>query len=265
MLTTTSRAPRAPSAALALVELGRASLETSSLLLAAPFMADAPRGDGHDVVVLPGFAFSDVSTFLLRAYLRSLGYRAHDWDLGRNLGLRTLARGAAALASRIDQLSDGGRRRVSLVGHSLGGVIARQYALEYPGHVRQVICLGSPFVGDPRAVNPLVLRLHNSIAGEPPPVRRPPPRLTVPFTAIFSRSDGIVAPSDCTDADGEEAENIEVFSSHCGLVSHPAVFYAVADRLALPVGQWRPFQAHGWRKAFFGPSRPTVDDVAEAA
>jgi hypothetical protein len=131
--------------------------------------------------------------------------------------------------------------------------------------MRQVICLGSPFVGDPRAVNPLVLRLHNSIAGEPPPVRRPPPRLTVPFTAIFSRSDGIVAPSDCTVAGGAEAENIEVFSSHCGLVSHPAVFYAIADRLAQPVGRWRPFQAEGWRKTFYGAARLTLGDTAEAA
>jgi pimeloyl-ACP methyl ester carboxylesterase len=259
----TARTPGAPSVVLALAELGRASLETSSLVLAAPCLADAPLGDGHDVIVLPGFAFSGVSTLLLRSYLRTLGYRAHDWDLGRNLGVRTLERGAQALASRIAQLSYGGSRRVSLVGHSLGGVIARQYALEYPGHVRQVICLGSPFVGDPNAVNPLVLRLHNRIAGEPPPVQQPPPRLRVPFTAIYSRSDGIVSPSDCTDAAGGDTENIEVFSSHCGLVSHPAVFYALADRLAQPAGYWRQFEPTGWRRAFYG--RSPTEHRAEAA
>jgi pimeloyl-ACP methyl ester carboxylesterase len=248
-----------------LAELGRASLETSSLLLGAPLMAEVPRGDGHDVIVLPGFAFSEVSTLLLRTFLRSLGYRAHDWRLGRNLGVRTLAWGAPELSRRIDQLSDGGRRRVSLVGHSLGGVIARQYALANPGHVRQVICLGSPFVGDTRAVNPLVLKLHNKLVGQPPPPRSKPPRLEVPFTAIFSRSDGIVAPSDCTYAGEGEAENIEVYGSHCGLVSHPAVFYAIADRLAQPPDRWKPFQPGGWRRAFYGDGPRPTDFEAQAA
>ncbi len=242
---------------LALAELARASLETSSLALAAPLIAEAPRGDGHDVLVLPGFAFSRVSTFLLRAYLRSLGYRAHDWNLGRNLGLRTLASGRPSLADQVDLISAGGRNRISLVGHSLGGVIARQYASENPDRVRQVICLGSPFVGDTRAVNPLVLGLHNRIAGLPPPAHSLPLTLSVPFTAIYSRTDGIVAPSDCTYIGPGQAENIEVFGSHCGLVSHPAVFYAVADRLAQPPDQWRPFRPVGWRQALYGAdSRP---------
>jgi pimeloyl-ACP methyl ester carboxylesterase len=249
---------------LALTELARASLETSSLALAAPLIAAAPRGDGHDVIVLPGFAFSEVSTLLLRSYLRSLGYRAHDWRLGRNFGVRTLSWGAAALAKRIDELSDGGRRRVTLVGHSLGGVIARQYALEAPANVRQVICLGSPFVGDVRAVNPFVLGLHNRLVG-PPPERRAPPRLDMPFTAIFSRSDGIVAPSDCTYGGPGEAENIEVFSSHCGLVSHPAVFFAIADRLAQPAGRWTPFETRGWRRPFYGDGSRQSDFEAQAA
>ena len=247
-------APKPPSPVLALAELPRASLETSSLLISAPFLADAPRGDGHEVIVSPGFACTERSTFLLRAWLRSLGYSVHDWGLGRNLGLRTTGLGGERLAEQIDRIGEGGRRRVSLVGHSLGGVLSRRYALQNPGSVRQVICIGSPFVGDPRAVNPVVLKLHDTLSRVPAPPASGgrPRRLNVPFTAIYSQSDGVVAPSDCMELPWALSENIEVFSSHCGLVTHPAVFYAVADRLARPPANWRPFQVTGWRKVFYG-------------
>jgi pimeloyl-ACP methyl ester carboxylesterase len=217
-------------------------------------MADVPRGDGSDVVVLPGFALGHRSTFLLRSFLSTLGYRVHDWGLGLNLGARTVGVGGERLAERIDKLSDGGARTVSLVGHSLGGVLARLYALAEPGRVRQVICLGSPFVGDPRAVNTLVRKIHDrlsTVPAGPPPASRPPV-LATPFTAIYSRTDGIVAPSDCTDAPGARAENIRVYSSHLGLIAHPAVFYAVADRLAQRPETWRTFEPTGWRRLWYG-------------
>lgn len=238
----------------------------SSLLLSAPFLADTPRGDGHDVIVSPGFAFTRISTFLLRNYLTALGYRVHDWGLGRNLGARTVGAAGEHLAARIDEIGDGGRRKVSLVGHSLGGVLSRHYAHFNPKRVRQVICIGSPFVGDPRTVNPVVLKIHDALSTEPArsPPETAPPRLRVPFTALYSRSDGIVSPSDCTDVVRDRAENIEVSSSHCGLIAHPAVFYAVADRLAQSPGRWAPFRATGWRRAMYGatPPRAEADDLA---
>lgn len=263
---TVASAPTPPSVALALAELPRASLEMSSLLLSAPILARAPRGDSHEVIVSPGFACSKASTFLLRSYLSSLGYQVHDWGLGRNLGLRTIGSTGDRLAEQIDRIGDGGRRKVSLVGHSLGGVMSRRYAFLNPRRVRQVICIGSPFVGDPRAVNPVVLKMHDTLSTVPagPAPNRPPPRLRVPFTAIYSRSDGIVSPSDCTEAMGARIENIEVFGSHCGLVTHPAVFYAVADRLAQSLERWTAFRATGWRKAFYGagPARAAGEDLA---
>jgi len=76
----------------------------------------------------------------------------------------------------------------------------------------------------------------------------PPP---VPTTAIFSRTDGVCAWQGCKEKSSAIAESIEVESSHCGMGHHPAVVYAVADRLAQVEGQWKPFDRSGWRSLIF--------------
>ena len=76
----------------------------------------------------------------------------------------------------------------------------------------------------------------------------PPP---VPTTAIFSRTDGICAWQGCKERTSAKSESIEVESSHCGMGHHPAVVYAVADRLAQPEGQWKPFHRSGWRALLY--------------
>jgi pimeloyl-ACP methyl ester carboxylesterase len=250
---------------LALAEFTRPSFELSSLMASAPLLSGAPRGDGHDVLVLPGFACSGRSTWLLRSWLGSLGHRVHDWGLGRNLGARTIGAAGDRLDAAVDEATGGGARTVSLVGHSLGGVMSRHYALARPERVRQVICIGSPFVGDLRAVNPWVVRAHDmvsSVPAAPPPRHRPHP-LATPFTAIWSRSDGIVSPSDANVVVGARAEAIEVCSSHCGLIAHPAVFFAVADRLAQDPDGWAPFRPTGWRRLLYG--HGDIGDAADAA
>jgi len=67
------------------------------------------------------------------------------------------------------------------------------------------------------------------------------PTPPVPTTSIFSRTDGVVAWRCSLEKPGPQAENIEVVASHLGLGAHPAVLYAVADRLAQPQGEWKPF------------------------
>ena len=248
------------------VEFGRAATELLALMATAPYLTAGPKGDGHDVLVLPGFALSGVSTTPLRSYLRCLGYRVHDWGFGRNFGPRSIGEGGERLADTIERLNDGGRRKISLVGHSLGGVMARLYALDHPDVVRQVICLGSPFVADPRMVNKTIASLYERLTGDPEgptsSTLRPPPG--VPCTAIFSRTDGLVAPANCTETPSPIAENIEVYGSHVGLIANPAVFYAVADRLALPRDQWRPFDHIGWRRLAYG-SHPGFAPAAPKA
>ena len=218
-----------PRALLGALELPRTVLEMGSLAASAPYLQFVERGDGHPVIVLPGFTASDQSTRPLRQYLRSIGYDARPWNLGRNLGLRE-AGAFDELHSELDRVSRAAGKRTSLVGWSLGGVHARNLAKRAPDLVRQVITLGSPFGGSPRAA--------------------------VPCTAIYSRSDGIVAWKMAMEEPGPLSDNIEVYGSHCGLGFNPAVYYAIADRLSQPDGRFVRFSRAGWRAAVFGPAHP---------
>ena len=78
----------------------------------------------------------------------------------------------------------------------------------------------------------------------------------MPCTAIYSRTDGIVAWRMAMEEPGELTDNIEVYGSHCGLGFNPAVYYAIADRLAQPEGEFEPFSRAGWRAAVYGPAQP---------
>ncbi len=235
-----------PSRALLLLEV-RAMAELSAFFAMAPLMSGAPRGDGHPVLVLPGLSASDASTRPLRAFLRALGYHVHGWKLGPNFGPRPGVEDA--MQERLAELHARHGRKLSLVGWSLGGVFAREMARRAPSQVRDVITLGSPFAGAPRASN--AWQLYEAVSGrrvedwaDRERMKTAPP---VPSTAIFSRSDGVVAWQGCLERPGPEAENIEVEGSHCGLGHNPVVLYAIADRLAQPEGQWRPFERSGLR------------------
>ena len=249
-----SRARTAPTRPLLLALEGpRAAFEAQALVPSLPLLWTAPRGDGHPVLVLPGFTASDVSTRLLREYLRERGYAAHGWRLGRNLGMHREIGGR--ILRRLEELHARYGRKLSLVGWSLGGIFARELAKLAPERVRQVITLASPFGGEARGHRAGFL--HESVYGEElPPENRawlnsllPPP--PVPSTAIYSRSDGVVAWRACRELEAARTDNIEIVGSHCGLGAHPLVWYAIADRLAQPEDDWKPFDRGGWRGALF--------------
>lgn len=240
MSTQTSVAP--PSRLLQWLEW-RAVAEFAHTTLAAPWLALAPRGDGHAVIVLPGLVADDRSTQLLRGYLRGRGYEVHGWEQGRNYGPRDGVR--ERMLEQVDRLHAAGGRRLSLVGWSLGGVYARFLARERPQAIRSVQMLGSPIGGHHHASNAWRLyeltsgRRADDTAGWPRPDEAP----AVPTASIWSRGDGVVAWRNSVHAPAHQAENIEVHASHMGLGVNAAVLYAVADRLAQPEGQWRPFAA----------------------
>ena len=133
----------APALALYLTDIPRAVAEYGQLVSALPLQRALPVGDGHPVLVLPGLLAGDGSTWALRRLLRRLGYRAHGWRLGRNIG--PTAKAVRGMAERLDELHTRYDAPVSLVGWSLGGIFARAMARHHPSAVRQVITLGSPF------------------------------------------------------------------------------------------------------------------------
>jgi len=245
---------RPPGLFLMLAE-ARSLLELNSSLLLSPLLMRAPKGDGHPVLALPGFLASDLSMAPMRRYLRELGYDAHAWNMGRNLG--GVASKRDALRDLVTRIYETTGRKVSIVGWSLGGIYARDLALQLPQLVRAVITLGSPFANDVRATN--ATRLYEALSGEGiddiPEIREAiGGDLPVPATSIYSRTDGIVNWQTCLLRPSATAENIEVhLASHVGLGVNPAVLWAVADRLAQPEGKFTQFDRSGPFAIAYGP------------
>ena len=128
---------------LAVTEPARTLVSAGGLAAGLPLLAFAPRGEPHPVLVLPGLMASDVSTRVLRGWLRRLGYPVVGWALGRNRGPTEQV--VTELPALVDRLATEHGTAVSVVGWSLGGIYARRLAHRAPEQVRQVISLGSPF------------------------------------------------------------------------------------------------------------------------
>ena len=223
---------RAPGLHLLALE-ARAPFELLRFLLRARRLKDLPAGDGHAVLLIPGFGADEIAMRPLERALVRLGYAAQDWGHGRNLGMRAEIR--QGLAKALESLFKRDDRKVTLIGWSLGGVFARELARSHPEYVRRVISLGSPINRRPDANNMMPLfRLVNR--GRAPKLDRAgfgrrivaPP---VPCTAIYTRTDGIVAWQASLENEAPNTENIEVHGSHFGLPMNLEVFRAIARRL----------------------------------
>lgn len=248
-----------PSRLLSLTEPSRAMGELAAFLALRPLLSFLPRGDGHGVLVLPGFMATDGSTRPMRRLLGQLGYDAVGWKLGRNVKVDNVR--VAAMMNCVDELYRRTGGKISIVGWSLGGVFARELAKQAPDKVRQVITLGSPISDDRDHSN--ARRLFEMLNGrEPEPMRagqfrklaEAPP---VPTTSILTKGDGVVHWRGSVQREdaNPQTENIEVYASHIGLGVNPAVMLAIADRLAQPEGEWSPFEAKGCAGFAFPRSR----------
>ena len=201
-----------------------------------------PRGpeDGPPALVIPGFLATDRTTMDLRRALARAGWRSHPWLMGINLGAK--ADTLDLLRNRLSELED--ERRVLLVGWSLGGMFARQLAHRFPEKVRAVVTLGSPFSGDLKT-NTNVCGYYERIAGhdvnEPPfpHIMDKPP---VPTLALWSRRDGIVAPSAARGRDHERDKAVEIDTYHTGFAVHRPVLSQIVNeiRIFLSEAEGRP-------------------------
>jgi pimeloyl-ACP methyl ester carboxylesterase len=212
-----------------------------------------PDGDGSAVIMIPGFMHGDVYLVIMYAWLQRLGYRPFYSGINLNAECPDLL-----IKRQLNQLIDRARHetghRVHLIGHSLGGIIARSLATQTPDSVASVITLGSPFPG---------VALQRSVLRETEVVRLfiqsqhgdtvPPECYTeackcdfmkslhrgipsrVPQTAIFTRNDGIVDWRSCIT--GDRNIDVEVGGTHAGLAFNTKAYSTIAERLARHTGQ----------------------------
>ncbi len=244
-----------------ITELPRVMFEAGRLGMSWPtLLSCAPKGDGHAVMVLPGFMGGDESTLLLRRFLTQLGYKALPWLQGTNSGDPRLLDSVMKRFYRTHQVYG---EQISLVGQSLGGVFSREIARQFPDAVRCVVTLGSPFMADSGAsTSPMVEKLFEQMSGltvEDMRDRLPNPEmqtepLGMPCTAIYSKEDGVVHWRTCVEPDSPTTENIRVLGSHTGMAMNPDVLRVVADRLSQDPNDWNRFDTKSGLRSFIYPS-----------
>jgi triacylglycerol lipase len=209
-----------------------------------------PRGNGEPVVVVPGFLASDISVSELWAWLARLGYRPYFSHIGRNDDCPDYV--SRDLIKTIRRAYDDTGKPVSLIGHSLGGLLSRSIALDHPEHVRMVITLGSPFRDSVRA-HPAVMAAADTIrrsasnGGQLGKNVGPtcftghctcnfvknllaPAEFEVPRYALYSKRDGVVDWETCIEDDPKH--NYEVNATHIGMAFNPGVFRIIGKLLA---------------------------------
>ena len=207
-----------------------------------------PRGDGSAVVVIPGFLGTDLYLAEFRGWLSRIGYRSYYSGIGLNAECPNLLI-KHRLRETIEKAYKETGHKVHLIGHSLGGVLARAAASQMPGRVDSVISMGAPFRGV--AAHPSVLHAAEMVRqqilerhgkGVLPDcytgactcsfldslATRIPK--SVSQTAIYTKTDGIVDWHVCKT--GKPEIDFEVSSTHIGMVFNPIVYTLVAHRLA---------------------------------
>lgn len=238
-----------PSLCLALSELHRSAAELATVPVAWPWMRKVPKGQGEPILLLPPFTTADWSTSLLRKYLASIGYTPYKWRQGTNVNalhlrdysgaMNSMETALAGLNTRLPKISERHQGKpVTLIGWSLGGVLARKLASQRPDLVKRVITLGSP-MGDVRDI-PLVQSLmwyrKADVTAEQAAAWMDfidVDHQDVPVDVLYSNGDGIVTPEMATSHNQGQVTNIKVAASHIGFGANPLVFRLLAQRLAL--------------------------------
>lgn len=221
------------------------------LLHAAPlyYGLGIPHGDGSSVVVIPAFLCPDAYLAPLHQWLARIGYKPFFSGIGFNTECPNLLIRRQLNDTIEKALTRSPGRKVHLIGHSLGGIIARAIAAQRPHDVASVITLGSPFrgtvahssiLGAAKIVRRRILAKHGSdvLPGcytghctcEFLDSLRHSMPASVAETAVYSEGDGIVDWRYCRTDHSET--NFSVSGTHVGLVFNPSVYAIIAERLA---------------------------------
>lgn len=188
-----------------------------------------PRGNGQAVVVVPGLLASDVSLMELFSWLKRTGYRPYYSRIGRNRECPDVA--ADKLCKTVEFARNETGRRVTIIGHSLGGLLARGVALRCPENVERVITMGSPVNGV--SVHPAVI-LAGELAGAgcdgecAAPMQAPLAAHIAEYN-IYTKRDGICGWRSCR---RDDAATVEVPGTHIGMIVSPHVYRAIANVMA---------------------------------
>lgn len=194
-----------------------------------PDPAEFAQGEGHVVLVIPGYLTPDAYTKPLRRFLNCCGYRAFGWRAGINFGPTRKA--LSRLRRRFRELRELAGGPISVIGVSLGGLFARNLAFDHPGDVRQVITLVSPFrLPTASTIEPLIRLSARSFSADID-IPRLATALPVPSTAVFTREDGLVAWESCR-SEEKNGISVEVKGKHVTICRNPAALRIVARRLA---------------------------------
>ena len=217
-------------------------------------------------LLIPGFLAGDASLYPLGSRLRSEGHQVYYAGIWMNADCpaRTLER----IRKRVHELSLQSNRKVIVIGHSLGGIYARELARREPQLVERIILLGSPVKHSLGNTSPILrpfvaaMRMMHgecmksvSESCKDCGLDLPQAAPEVPETCIYTKTDGIVEWHSCID-EGPMVECIEVDSSHCGLPLNLKAWNEIRKRLAQPAQEAYPKYQEAARERAVPPRTP---------
>ena len=201
--------------------------QPARLLSQSMKLVRAKRGNGQRIMLLPGWKTNTLALFPLKQYLAGLGYAPEDWGLGINQGKVELYR------DKIAQKLEEEEGKITLIGWSLGGIVAREVARILPEKIGSVITFGTPAVGGPTYTigeyfwdKKETERIHDLTEelNETDPIQ-------VPMSIIFTKKDSIVNWAACIDKKSKNVKHYEVYSTHLSMGLDPHVWRIITDHL----------------------------------
>jgi pimeloyl-ACP methyl ester carboxylesterase len=228
-----------------------------------------PHGTGAPVILVPGFMTTDSYLIELYAWLVRIGYKPYLSKIGRNADCPHIL--ANNLVHTVHKAHRETRKPVHLIGHSLGGVLARNASVRVQDQLASVIALGAPIRGV--RVHPMMLYMHDLVHkkihlsqyAKPLHLRpqsrecfratcrcsfaqtwRTPLPDDIAFTSIYTKKDGVVDWKVCKSRRPDA--NFEVTGTHCGLAFNPESYQVIAERLHWAEEMLEHRKAKGKRK-----------------